>query len=156
MMFLLGLLDKRNLLDRLLDRTFQILHIDRLGSEVESTMVHGGTNFGFTSGANYDKKHDIQPDLTSYDYDAPISEAGWATPKYYKLRELLTQYADSGQVIPDVPAAYPLIEIPAFTVSEVAPLFDNLPAPQASKEIKPMEQFDQGWGTILYRTTLPA
>lgn len=34
-------------------------------------MVHGGTNFGFTSGANYDKKHDIQPDLTSYDYDAP-------------------------------------------------------------------------------------
>ena len=119
-------------------------------------MVHGGTNFGFTSGANYDKKHDIQPDLTSYDYDAPISEAGWATPKYYKLRELLTQYADSGQVIPDVPAAYPLIEIPAFTVGEVAPLFDNLPAPQASKEIKPMEQFDQGWGTILYRTTLPA
>ena len=118
-------------------------------------MVHGGTNFGFTSGANYDKKHDIQPDLTSYDYDAPISEAGWATPKYYKLRELLTQYADSGQVIPDVPAAYPLIEIPAFTVGEVAPLFDNLPAPQASKEIKPMEQFDQGWGTILYRTTLP-
>lgn len=34
-------------------------------------MVHGGTSFGFTSGANYDKKHDIQPDLTSYDYDAP-------------------------------------------------------------------------------------
>lgn len=49
-----------------------------------------------------------------------------------------------------------MIEIPAFTVGEVAPLFDNLPAPQASKEIKPMEQFDQGWGTILYRTTLPA
>ena len=45
-------------------------------------MVHGGTNFGFTSGANYDDKHGIQPDITSYDYDAPISEAGWATPKY--------------------------------------------------------------------------
>ena len=45
-------------------------------------MVHGGTNFGFTAGANYDKKRDIQPDLTSYDYDAPISEAGWVTPKY--------------------------------------------------------------------------
>lgn len=43
-------------------------------------MVHGGTNFGFTSGANYTKDIRLQPDLTSYDYDAPISEAGWATP----------------------------------------------------------------------------
>ena len=116
-------------------------------------MAHGGTTFGHWGGANSPAYSAM---CSSYDYDAPISEAGWATPKYYKLRELLTQYADSGQVIPDVPAAYPLIEIPAFTVGEVAPLFDNLPAPQASKEIKPMEQFDQGWGTILYRTTLPA
>ena len=105
-------------------------------------MAHGGTTFGHWGGANSPAYSAM---CSSYDYDAPISEAGWATPKYYKLRELLTQYADSGQVIPDVPAAYPLIEIPAFTVGEVAPLFDNLPAPQASKEIKPMEQFDQGW-----------
>jgi len=40
-------------------------------------MVHGGTNFGFTAGANYSTKKNIQPDITSYDYDAPISEAGW-------------------------------------------------------------------------------
>ena len=52
-------------------------------------MVHGGTNFGFTSGANYDKDHAIQPSMTSYDYDAPITEAGWETEKYMKLRELL-------------------------------------------------------------------
>ena len=41
-------------------------------------MIHGGTNFGYTAGANYTKEHPIQPDITSYDYDAPISEAGWA------------------------------------------------------------------------------
>ena len=92
---------------------------------------------------------------SSYDYDAPISEAGWATPKYYKLREMMMQYADSAQVIPDVPAAYPVIEIPEFELKEVAPLFDNLPEPKLSEDIKPMEQFDQGWGTILYRTSLP-
>ncbi len=52
-------------------------------------MIHGGTNFGFTAGANYNEEHAIQPDITSYDYDAPISEAGWATPKYMALRELM-------------------------------------------------------------------
>lgn len=114
-------------------------------------MTHGGTTFGHWGGANSPADSAM---CSSYDYDAPISEAGWATPKYYKLREMM-QYADSAQVIPDVPAAYPVIEIPEFELKEVAPLFDNLPEPKLSEDIKPMEQFDQGWGTILYRTSLP-
>ena len=114
-------------------------------------MTHGGTTFGHWGGANNPAYSAM---CSSYDYDAPISEAGWATPKYYKLREMM-QYADSAQVIPDVPAAYPVIEIPEFELKEVAPLFDNLPEPKLSEDIKPMEQFDQGWGTILYRTSLP-
>ena len=115
-------------------------------------MTHGGTTFGHWGGANSPAYSAM---CSSYDYDAPISEAGWATPKYYKLREMMMQYADSAQVIPDVPAAYPVIEIPEFELKEVAPLFDNLPEPKLSEDIKPMEQFDQGWGTILYRTSLP-
>lgn len=115
-------------------------------------MTHGGTIFGHWGGANSPAYSAM---CSSYDYDAPISEAGWATPKYYKLREMMMQYADSAQVIPDVPAAYPVIEIPEFELKEVAPLFDNLPEPKLSEDIKPMEQFDQGWGTILYRTSLP-
>ena len=115
-------------------------------------MAHGGTTFGHWGGANCPPYSAM---CSSYDYDAPISEAGWATPKYHQLRELLMQYADSGQVIPDVPAPYSLIEIPEFTLTDVAPLFDNLPEPKQSETIQPMEQFDQGWGTILYRTTLP-
>ena len=115
-------------------------------------MTHGGTTFGHWGGANSPAYTAM---CSSYDYDAPISEAGWATPKYYKLREMMMQYADSAQVIPDVPAAYPVIEIPEFELKEVAPLFDNLPEPKLSEDIKPMEQFDQGWGTILYRTSLP-
>lgn len=115
-------------------------------------MTHGGTTFGHWGGANSPAYSAM---CSSYDYDAPISEAGWATPKYYKLREMMMQYADSAQVILDVPAAYPVIEIPEFELKEVAPLFDNLPEPKLSEDIKPMEQFDQGWGTILYRTSLP-
>ena len=64
-------------------------------------MAHGGTNFGFTSGANYNDEHDIQPDITSYDYDAPISEAGWATPKYMAIRELMKKYVK--YTIPEIP-----------------------------------------------------
>ena len=115
-------------------------------------MAHGGTTFGQWGGANSPAYSAM---CSSYDYDAPISEAGWATPKYDKLRELLMQYADSGQVIPSVPEAYPMIEIPEFTVNEVASLFDNLPQPVLTEEIQPMEFFNQGWGTILYRTSLP-
>lgn len=116
-------------------------------------MAHGGTTFGHWGGANSPAYSAM---CSSYDYDAPISEAGWATPKYHKLRNLLLQYADSGQVIPEVPEAYPVIEIPEFEVNEVTPLFNNLPKFQESENIQPMEQFDQGWGTILYRTQLPA
>ena len=116
-------------------------------------MTHGGTTFGHWGGANSPAYSAM---CSSYDYDAPISEAGWTTPKYFKLRELLAGYMDEGETQSEVPAAKPIIEIPEFEIKEVAPLFGNLPEPKTSEDIKPMEQFDQGWGTILYRTTLPA
>ena len=67
-------------------------------------------------GANYDKDHGIQPDMTSYDYDAPISEAGWVTPKYDSIRNVIGKYVD--YVIPEVPAPNPVIEIPSIRLTE--------------------------------------
>lgn len=116
-------------------------------------MTHGGTTFGHWGGANSPAYSAM---CSSYDYDAPISEAGWTTPKYFMLRDLLAKYMGPGEKQSEVPAPYPVIEIPEFSLKEVAPLFDNLPAPKTSHDIKPMEQFDQGWGAILYRTTMPA
>ena len=81
-------------------------------------MVHGGTNFGFTSGAKYVKKRDIQPDLTSYDYDAPISEAGWVTPKYDSIRNVIRKYVK--YTVPEAPAPNPVIEIPSIKLTKVA------------------------------------
>ncbi len=115
-------------------------------------MTHGGTNWGHWAGAN---SPGFAPDVTSYDYDAPISESGQTTPKYWELRKTLAKYMDDEKQA-KVPATIKPISIPAFTFTEVAPLWENLPAPKADVDIKTMEEYDQGFGSILYRTTLPA
>ena len=113
-------------------------------------MTHGGTSFGHWAGAN---SPGFSPDVTSYDYDAPINEYGQTTPKYFELQALLAKYAD--KKLPKVPKAIPVISVPAFKFTEYAPLFENLPAPIKSDKVKTMEEFDQGWGSIIYSTTLP-
>ena len=114
-------------------------------------MTHGGTTFGWWGGANNPAYSAM---CSSYDYDAPISEAGWTTSKYFQLRDLLKQYLPDSVALPEPPAPFPVIEIPAITDWQVAPLFDNLPEPKLCDDIRPMEMFNQGWGTILYRTVL--
>lgn len=115
-------------------------------------MTHGGTTFGHWGGANNPAYSAM---CSSYDYDAPISEAGWTTEKYFLLRDLLKTYLPTGETLPDVPDPLPVIEIPEIKFTQVAPLFNNLPKAKPTATIQPMEQFGQGWGTILYRTTLP-
>lgn len=111
-------------------------------------MVHGGTNFGFTSGANYDTNHDIQPDLTSYDYDAPISEPGWPTEKYKALRELLKT-----KETPEVPAKTPVISIPEIMLSKAVDLeyFRDKISPVNSDKVLSFEELNQGHGYVWYR-----
>lgn len=110
-----------------------------------------GTTFGHWGGANNPAYSAM---CSSYDYDAPISEPGWATDKYFQLRDLLENYLPAGEQLPAVPVAFPVIEIPEVKFTRVAPLFANLPEAKQSTDIQPMEAFDQGWGTILYRTVL--
>lgn len=114
-------------------------------------MTHGGTNWGHWAGAN---SPGFAPDVTSYDYDAPISEQGAATPKYHALRAAMQRH-NGGKKLPAVPKAIPTIAIPEFTFTEVAPLFANLPEPIEDNEIKTMEEYDLGFGSIIYSTTLP-
>ena len=113
-------------------------------------MTHGGTSFGHWAGAN---SPGFSPDVTSYDYDAPINEYGQTTDKYFELQDLLANYSD--KKLPKVPKPMPVIEVPAFKFTEYAPLFDNLPKPVRTEKIQTMEEFDQGWGSMIYTTTLP-
>ena len=113
-------------------------------------MVHGGTNFGFTSGANYNGEHDIQPDLTSYDYDAPITEAGWVTPKYDSIRNVIKKYVSYH--VPEPPAAIPVIEIPAIPLTKIAGVFDYSEKQPKIENSNPLtfEQLNQPYGYVLY------
>ncbi|HMD00253.1 MAG TPA: beta-galactosidase, partial [Ferruginibacter sp.] len=115
-------------------------------------VVHGGTNFGFTAGANSFNRTQYQPDVTSYDYDAPIDEQGNATPKYYMLRDLIQQY--TSYKLPPVPQPVKTIEIPALQLDPVSSIWNNLPTAIHSPQPKPMEAFDQNQGLILYKTKL--
>jgi beta-galactosidase len=116
-------------------------------------MFHGGTSFGFMSGANWDHQT-YEPDVTSYDYDSPVSESGALTKKYFALRTIIAKHRP-GAEIPDPPQPLPVIEISEFSlVSGMAPVW-NLAVPRERIERpRNMEAFGQSYGYILYRTAL--
>lgn len=82
------------------------------GASVNIYMFHGGTNFGLTSGA--DDKGVFRPTVTSYDYDAPLDEAGRPTAKYDAFREVLSRYSSVPVEAPPPRAVSPA---PRFTVA---------------------------------------
>jgi beta-galactosidase len=122
------------------------------GASFSIYMVHGGTTFGLWSGAD----RPFKPDTSSYDYDAPISEAGWPTDKFYQTRDLLARHLLPGESLPETPAKNAIVTFAPTEIRECAPVFANLP--KAVTDVRPltMEQYDQGYGCILYRTRIPA
>ncbi len=116
-------------------------------------VAHGGTNFGFSAGANSGGKG-YEPDVTSYDYDAPIDEQGRATPKYLALRELIATHLPGGASLPAIPEPIPTMAIPDINLSALTSVWDQLPAPIKSIHPRPFEYYGQNQGLVLYRTTL--
>lgn len=116
-------------------------------------MFHGGTNFAFSNGANHIKQY--EPTVTSYDYNAPLNEAGDRTALYYSIRSIIGE--KYGNLPPisakdSEKAAYGKVKL-----TMQAPLFDNLEklsSPVFSPAPKYMEDIGQDFGYILYRTTL--
>lgn len=124
----------------------------KMGASFSIYMVHGGTTFGFWTGAD----RPFKPDTSSYDYDAPISEAGWPTEKFFKTRELFGRYLLPGETLPEPGAKNPVMEFAPVEATACAPLWANLPVGVKDTKPRTMEQCDQGYGCILYRTKLPA
>jgi beta-galactosidase len=118
-------------------------------------VIHGGTSFGFYAGANTDDAGNYQPDITSYDYSAPINEQGNATPKYMKYREILAGYLPTP--LPDVPDSVPMLKhagISPLMPTLYASIWDNLPEalpPEKSVAPRCFESYGQAFGFVLYR-----
>lgn len=117
-------------------------------------MTHGGTSFGHWAGAN---SPGFAPDVTSYDYDAPINEWGLATPKFWELRKMMEKY-NNGKKMPSVPKApMPIITIPKFELKEFAPLMYANGGLNTDGNVDDLtfEAHNLGWGYAAYYTMLP-
>ncbi len=113
-------------------------------------MFHGGTNFGFTSGANYEFKY--KPTTTSYDYGALLTENGDYTKAYHLVRELL--HAKQGLEMQPLLPSPKVQNVGKVNLTTVTSLFDNLDnIGEKHHSIMPnnMEDYGQNSGLIYYK-----
>ncbi|HDR9163647.1 TPA: beta-galactosidase [Burkholderia vietnamiensis] len=141
------------------DVSREIADFMRFGVSFSLYVIHGGTSFGYAAGANIDSKTgEYQPDITSYDYFAPISEQGAATARYMQYREIIG--AHLSRPLPAVPAAPATLERygdSALRPYLFASVWDNLPEPikaAADAAPAPFEYHGQSSGFVLYRREL--
>src|SRR5689334_10325120 len=123
-----------------------------LGASVNIYMFHGGTNFGFTNGAN--DKGVYQPIVTSYDYDAPLDEAGEPTEKFWAFREVIAKHAPVPSEDAVAGAAAPSLTVP-FDAS--VPLFavaDRLGRWDHRDDLPSFDALGHYSGFGLYRTEI--
>ena len=130
-----------------------------MNASVNFYMYEGGTNFGFMNGAGYSNKNGLLPSITSYDYDAPLTEAGDTTTKFHILRDTIAKY----EKIPPIPIP-PNTTKSAYGKVQMTKMSNFLDAlPKLSAPLGPvnaqfpltMEQIGQNYGFILYQTQIP-
>lgn len=129
------------------------------GASVNFYMYYGGTNFGFTAGANDGGPGRYTPDITSYDYDAPMTEAGDPTSKYLAIRDIISRYMP----LPNIPVPEPMpkkkygtvkLQICCSLLSEAGRQQLSTGVVMSDKP-KTFEALSQYSGLVLYETYLP-
>jgi beta-galactosidase len=124
------------------------------GISINMYMFHGGTTRDFMNGANFKDSTPYEPQISSYDYDAPVDEAGNATAKFMQFREVIQKHLPAGQTLPTVPLEKPVVTIPTINFTQSINLFDILPAPKTNARPLSFEDLNQDYGFVLYRTEL--
>jgi len=124
------------------------------GISINMYMFHGGTTRGFMNGANYKDTSPYEPQISSYDYDAPLDEAGNATDKFMQFRTVIQKHLPQGQVLPSVPAAKPVIAIPSIVFKSAVRVKDILPEGIKNADPLTFEALNQDYGFVWYRTEL--
>lgn len=124
------------------------------GISINMYMFHGGTTRAFMNGANYRDDSPFEPQISSYDYDAPLDEAGNATEKFIAFRNVIKKYLPSDVTLPEIPAKKETIKIENIQFNQSSSLFGSLPKPIISEKPLTFEKMNQPYGYVLYRTTL--
>ena len=122
------------------------------GASVNVYMFHGGTNFGFTNGAN--DKGTYLPITTSYDYDAPLDEAGNPTEKYWAFREVLTRYGAAPSSSPVAAAAAPAFTVPLTQTMSLWDVVADRATWTSHSSLPSADSLGQYTGFTLYRTEI--
>ncbi|MFB7373914.1 beta-galactosidase [Streptomyces sp. NPDC056222] len=143
------------------DAAATLREILECGASVNVYMAHGGTNFAGWAGANRAgelHEGELRPTVTSYDYDAPVDEAGLPTEKYWLFREVLAEFADGP--LPEVPEPPRRIAGPAdASLAEWAPLaevLDMLGDEESETPLPPtFEELGVDRGLVRYRLEIP-
>ena len=124
-----------------------------LGS-INLYMFHGGTNFDFMNGCSARMQHDL-PQVTSYDYGAPLDEQGNPTEKYYALQQMMQTYFPEYETCePLVKKSFAMQDIPLLNKVSLFSVVDDLAVARHSKYPKTMEELGQNVGYTLYQTTI--
>lgn len=121
-------------------------------NSVSIYMWHGGTNWGYGNGAvNFG--NGLQPFTTSYDYGAPLDEAGRPTAMYNSMRTAIQKFVPAGS-IPAIPSSPPLMDVADFTLTPIQSLWKSLPAATVASAPTHMEALGQQFGYVLYETNV--
>ena len=123
------------------------------GYSINLYMVHGGTSFGWMNGANSGDQG-YQPDVSSYDYDAPLDESGRPRPKYFALRNMIRDVTH--QEPPPVPESAALTKLPPLRLTATRSVWAGLGEPVKAADPVPMEKLGQAYGYVLYRHVIGA
>jgi Glycosyl hydrolases family 35 len=164
MEFWIGWFDQWGLPHHVRDAKESAAALDELlatGASVNLYMAHGGTSFGLWAGANHSGAHPhdagYEPTVTSYDYDAPIGEAGEAGEKFHALREVIARHLGTPRhELPPTPARVSPQRLEhADGRADLLENLDALSTPVRRAAPVPMEQLGQDRGLIHYRTHVP-
>jgi len=124
------------------------------GISINMYMFHGGTTRGFMNGANYKDTSPYEPQTSSYDYDAPVDEAGNATEKFRQFRSVIEKHLPDGKKLPEIPKTKPAMVIKPFKLTNKINVFNALPKAVKSENPLTFEDLKQDYGYVLYRTKI--
>ncbi len=119
-------------------------------------MFHGGTNFGFTAGAN-NGGHGYEPDVTSYDYGSPCNENGRPNRVYHAMRKQLASYLPAGQKLAEIPEEIPSMNVAEIKLERLTGFWEQHLAPTwRMGEPRCFEDLGQNQGLTIYHTLISA